>query len=333
CEPVHNLIQRRRLTPSGATFIAERTENGKEFLASTDPWFHPVFLTAGPDGALYVVDFYRKYVEHPQWVAEELKTTVPWRTGEEHGRIWRIRPKNWTTKAAKPNLSRARSSELVKRLAEENGWWRDTAQRLLVERQDRSSAPALERMARQSSSPLGRLHALLTLVGLDVLKPELVRDALRDPDARVREHAVRLSEPYLAGGAIAARREKTGSSPSQGGNAGATRRLFTPAAAQSGPIDSSPSQIDHITKALLALTGDADARVRLQLALTLGELEGGQKLAALAQLAEIGGGDRWESLAILTSVGSRPWLFWKMLRNPGWMSTPDEGQAWFSDKL
>src|SRR5213082_2546156 len=41
CEPVHNLLQRRRLTPSGATFIAERTENGKEFLASTDPWFHP----------------------------------------------------------------------------------------------------------------------------------------------------------------------------------------------------------------------------------------------------------------------------------------------------
>src|SRR6266513_3747598 len=154
CEPVHNLVQRRRLVPNGATFIAERTEVGKDFLASTDPWFHGVFTTTGPDGCLYVVDFYRKYVEHPAWVAEELKTTTPWRTGEEHGRIWRIHPKNWKSKATKPNLSRARSSELVKHLADANGWWRDTAQRLLVERQDRPVVPVLENMARK----IGRAH-------------------------------------------------------------------------------------------------------------------------------------------------------------------------------
>src|SRR5207249_2080009 len=132
--PVHNLIQRRRLVPNGATFIAERTEAGKDFLASTDPWFHGVFTTTGPDGCLYVVDFYRKYVEHPAWVAEELKNTTPWRTGEAHGRIWRIHPKTWKSRATKPNLSRARSSELLMHLADENGLWPDTAQRLLVER-------------------------------------------------------------------------------------------------------------------------------------------------------------------------------------------------------
>src|SRR5947207_6859555 len=138
CEPVHNLIQRRRLVPKGATFVAERVETGREFLASTDPWFHPVFTTSGPDGCLYVVDFYRKYVEHPQWVADELKETTPWRTGEEHGRIWRIRPKQWKPKNARPRLSRAKSSELVKHLGDKEGWWRDNAQRLLVERQDRT---------------------------------------------------------------------------------------------------------------------------------------------------------------------------------------------------
>src|SRR6266516_1749403 len=175
CEPVHNLIQRRRLLPKRATSVAERTGVGKEFLASTDPWFHPVFTATGPDGCLYVVDFYRKYVEHPQWVADELKTTVPWRTGEEHGRIWRIRPKNWKSTTARPNLSRAKSTQLAKYLASDNGWWRDTAQRLIVERQECSVAPALEKMARKSPSPLGRLHALYTLEGLDALKPEAVR--------------------------------------------------------------------------------------------------------------------------------------------------------------
>ncbi len=69
CEPVSNLVHSDILTPNGATFKAERAEDGKEFLASTDSWFRPVNLTVGPDGALYVVDFYRKLVEHPDWLA------------------------------------------------------------------------------------------------------------------------------------------------------------------------------------------------------------------------------------------------------------------------
>src|SRR5437016_1711332 len=216
CEPVHNLIQRRRLIPNGATFVAERAVIEKDFLASTDSWFHGVFTTTGPDGCLYVVDFYRKFVEHPAWVAEELKNTTPWRTGEAHGRIWRIHPKNWKPETPKPNLSRAKSTELVKHLSAANGWWRDTAQRLLVERQDRSIVPALEKMipgsARGSRAAVGgpptatskdssgssvsrdessrgagqrpalpapgRLHALYTLDGLGALTPEMLLAAL-----------------------------------------------------------------------------------------------------------------------------------------------------------
>ncbi|PYK97081.1 MAG: hypothetical protein DME19_17515, partial [Verrucomicrobia bacterium] len=238
CEPVHNLIQRRRLIPNGATFVAERAVIEKDFLASTDPWFHGVFTTTGPDGCLYVVDFYRKFVEHPAWVAEELKSTTPWRTGEAHGRIWRIHPKNWKPETPKPNLSRAKSTELVKHLSAANGWWRDTAQRLLVERQDRSIVPALEKMipgsARGSRAAVGgpptatskdssgssvsrdessrgagqrpalpapgRLHALYTLDGLGALTPEMLLAALKASEPHIREHAVRLSEQFLAGG-------------------------------------------------------------------------------------------------------------------------------------
>src|SRR5207247_11086767 len=69
CEPVHNLVQRRKLVSQGATFVAERTGQGKEFLASADAWFHPVILSTGPDGALYVVDFYLQDGEPTQWLA------------------------------------------------------------------------------------------------------------------------------------------------------------------------------------------------------------------------------------------------------------------------
>src|SRR5439155_4008005 len=139
CEPLTNLVHRRRLKPAGVTFIAERTEQGREFLASTDPWFHPVNLATGPDGALYFVDFYRQWVEHPEFVHNEtVEKTIAWRTGADHGRIWRMRRKNSKLKKPKPTLRHAHPVELVNDLAVENGWWRDTAQRLLVERQDRS---------------------------------------------------------------------------------------------------------------------------------------------------------------------------------------------------
>ena len=70
CEPLTNLVHRRVLEPAGVTFIARRVEQGREFLASSDPAFRPVNLANGPDGALYVVDMYRELVEHPQFVPE-----------------------------------------------------------------------------------------------------------------------------------------------------------------------------------------------------------------------------------------------------------------------
>ena len=94
CESLTNLVTRRQLQPAGPTFVSRRCDNetDREFLASTDNWFHPVNLATGPDGALYVVDFYREFVEHPLYVADEkLRAEVNWRNGAEHGRIWRIR--------------------------------------------------------------------------------------------------------------------------------------------------------------------------------------------------------------------------------------------------
>src|SRR5205085_1974485 len=138
CEPLTNLVHRRTLAPAGVTFVARRAEQGKELLAAADPWFHGVNLATGPDGALYIADFYRRWVEHPLYVPEKLRAGIDWRKGHEHGRIWRVRPKG-TRPAATPRLRQAAPAELVRRLGHPNGWWRDTAQRLLVERQDRQA--------------------------------------------------------------------------------------------------------------------------------------------------------------------------------------------------
>src|SRR2546421_8137869 len=68
CEATGHLVHRDRLIPAGATFMARRTEEKVEFLASTDDWFRPVFLTTGPDGAIYLCDMYRKTIEHPDYL-------------------------------------------------------------------------------------------------------------------------------------------------------------------------------------------------------------------------------------------------------------------------
>lgn len=300
-EPLRNLVHRRVLVPKGVTFEAHRGEEGKEFLASTDPWFHPVYFTTGPDGALYVVDFYREFVEHPGYVPEEMRNKVDWRIGAEHGRIWRIRPKNWKSKTIKPNLSPAKSSELVKHLDNANAWWRITAQRLLVERQDKSVVSALDRIARKSSSPVGRLHALCTLDGLSKLSLKRLLSALGDPDARVRENAVRLAEPLLRS------------------------KVVTPA---------SNEVFNKLIKSLTALTEDADPGVRRQLALACGEIPY-RELSILSRLTETGIEDRWQSLAILSALGSRPWDFWRGLSNthPDWLREPTEAEAEFLDTL
>ena len=105
CEPVSNLVHSDILSPAGATFTAKRAEEEKEFLASTDSWFRPVNSTVGPDGALYIVDFYRKLVEHPDWLAMADSTGFythagkikesDFLEGNDRGRVYRIVPKDY----------------------------------------------------------------------------------------------------------------------------------------------------------------------------------------------------------------------------------------------
>jgi len=191
CESLSNLIHRRKIVPNGSTFIARRVEAGAEFLASTDPWFHPVFLADGPDGALYVADFYRKWVEHPDFTPEEARKRVDFREGWNHGRIWRIRRRDFEGPAA-PKFEGATAAELVAQLSSSIGWRRDTAQRLLVERQDRSVVPLLESLVEQGG-PLACVHALWTIAGLNTLRDETIRNALGHAHPGVRRNVAKLA--------------------------------------------------------------------------------------------------------------------------------------------
>lgn len=199
-----NLVHRDILQPSGVSFVASRAaeEREREFLASTDQWFRPCNFTTGPDGNLYLVDIYREFIETPESVPEELKKNMDFYSGDTLGRIYRIVPKNAAPlRPARPRLSQATGAELVDHLSHPNAWWRLTAQRLLLERQDPSVVPLLQELLLKGRSPQARLHALYALEGLSSLDSSLLQRALQDPHPGVREHAVQLAErfPELAG--------------------------------------------------------------------------------------------------------------------------------------
>ncbi|MEM9657954.1 MAG: PVC-type heme-binding CxxCH protein, partial [Planctomycetota bacterium] len=198
-ESAQNVVIHRRIERDGPTFVAKRLHADREFLASTDPWFHPVFFATGPDGALYIVDFYRELVEHPQWAEEDRSHGVDWRIGAECGRIWRVvrREEPDSLVRRQPPRLRAESvDDLVAALASPVGWRRDMAQQLLIERQDTSAVPAL-RASLVTDSPHARLHALWTLHGLDALQNRSVIGAMDDASPHVRANAARLAEQQL----------------------------------------------------------------------------------------------------------------------------------------
>jgi putative membrane-bound dehydrogenase-like protein len=261
-----NLVHRKLLRPDGVGVAATRPvdEQKSEFLASRDNWFRPVQLANGPDGALYVIDMYREVIEHPWSLPDSIKEHLDLYSGSERGRIYRIVPEHFS-RPAPPRLGSATTAELAALLEHSNGWQRETASRLLYQRQDQSAVESLAELLEHSQSHLGRLHALHVLDGLGALKESHVLLAMLDADAAVREHAVLLSEKFL--------RE---------GHAWAS-----------------------LWVRLEQLPADPSIRVRYQLAFTLGETDQPRKVRPLAEIAKRDAADRWVRSAILNSIAGR----------------------------
>lgn len=196
-EPTHNLVIADHLRPSGASFTSERLPEKGAFLRSTDPWFRPVNFYVGPQGELYVIDYYRKIIEHPEWMSDEVNASGQLYHGTRQGRIYRITAKGSAFSPEKNKLA-SDPAAWVNSLAHASIWHRRHAQRLLVDRKDPATLPALGALAADTAKPLARLHALWALDGMGALTAPLIRAALKAPEPGLRENALLLAEKHLS---------------------------------------------------------------------------------------------------------------------------------------
>lgn len=187
CEPANNLVHREVLDYSGATIRTARHagDKGSEFLASEDHWFRPVMARGGPDGALYVVDMYRQVLEHPEWIPAEMAKRMELRGGETMGRIWRVTRSGSASRPVFPITERG--------LASANGWERDTAQRLILERNKVEDPEWLRSLVHHDNAAV-RVQAAFTLRALGLMKEAELAALLRPLWPQVRGAA------WVAGG-------------------------------------------------------------------------------------------------------------------------------------
>jgi putative membrane-bound dehydrogenase-like protein len=255
-DPEAQVIHREILREDGLEVRAERapSEAKSEFLTSSDPAFHPMQIAEGPDGALYIAD----------------------RREGESGRIYRVVPANFRPTRL-PQLGRATTYALVAALAHPNGWQRETAARLLYERQDRAAVPLLSEMLSRSRVPQARRRALHALAGLGALTEEHLRQALGDEDQWVRQDAVLLTESLVVDGAIS----------------------------------------DALWEQLRTMGADPSPHVRYQFAFTAGEIQRPEKAALLADLLRREGANPWLRAAVYSSLAANaPEVFFNLARDP-----------------
>lgn len=153
CEPTGSLVKREIATRDAAALRlvnSPASDQTGEWLASRDAWFRPVNITVAPTGEIVVIDMHRAVIEHPRWVPEELKNRPDERWGDNAGRIFLVTrgsladlPDNLRSLKAHPLRERS-SEELARLLTTDNAWMRETAARLLLERQDRQVVPLLK---------------------------------------------------------------------------------------------------------------------------------------------------------------------------------------------
>ncbi|MFC7337861.1 discoidin domain-containing protein [Haloferula chungangensis] len=202
-EPVGRMIRRAKVDRSQAKTVLRNATPGTEFIRTRDVNFRPVWTATTPGGQLAIVDMHRGIIQQGHWTrrGSYLREVIQkWKLDKNigKGRIYRLVHKDFKA-GPQPRMLDEKTSELLAHLSHPNGWWRDTAQRLIILREDRESVvPQLQEMARKDPSELGRLHALWTLEGIGNLEAALVIEALNDSDSIVRTSAIRMAEPFMA---------------------------------------------------------------------------------------------------------------------------------------
>ncbi|MFM7516681.1 MAG: neutral/alkaline non-lysosomal ceramidase N-terminal domain-containing protein, partial [Pirellula sp.] len=192
CEPVHNMVVRYELKPSGATWAASRiaTDSKSEFIRSTDPWFRPVRIENAPDGTMWIVDMYRYVIEHPEWIPEEWQRRINLRAGEDRGRIYRIRRSDFTPKPM-DNLQKRSDSELIAEIAGLNSARADLAQQVLLDRFSASSKSSkeeiltvLQRLLMETKRSAVKVRVSNILIHQDAFPKDKLDAIVRSSDAQ-----------------------------------------------------------------------------------------------------------------------------------------------------
>ncbi|GAA4238386.1 hypothetical protein GCM10022291_28660 [Postechiella marina] len=201
-EPVGRLIRRAKVERINGKTVLSNPYGETEFLASTDSNFRPVDTKTGPDGCLYIVDMYRGIIQEGNWTRKGsfLRPVIEKMGFDKNigkGRIYRI-VHDEIKPDKKESLLNKSPKQLVSYLEHDNGWYRINAQKLIILKGDKSIIPTLTKIATGGNkSPLARLHALWTIEGLDEINTSIITKALNDEDARVKQAALRLSEPFI----------------------------------------------------------------------------------------------------------------------------------------
>ncbi len=201
-EPVGRLIRRAKVTRQNGKTVLSNAYPGTEFIRTRDINFRPLWATTSPDGAMMIIDMHRGIIQQGNWTrpGSYLRGVIDeWEIHKniQKGRIYRL-----THDAFKPDkqprMLDESTKELVAHLSHPNGWWRDTAQKLIILRKDRDSViPALEKLATTGGTELARMHALWTLEGIGKITPSSIISGLTDASSLVRMAAVRISEPMM----------------------------------------------------------------------------------------------------------------------------------------
>jgi putative membrane-bound dehydrogenase-like protein len=198
CEPAQNLVHCALIKREGARLTLHRApgDEHSEFLTSTDPWFHAIALSHAPDGSIFITDFYREIIEDYSAIPRYLQQQYGLVGGKDHGRIWRLTHAS-LVRGPQVDMSGLAAEQLAAEVGSAHFWRRDTARRLMVERQLASAAPVLARLARDFSEPFAVLNALNTLDGLGTLAPSDVASALDHRDPSVRRQAIAFAGRWL----------------------------------------------------------------------------------------------------------------------------------------
>ncbi len=250
-DPTVNLVHADLITPSGISYLASK-ESGREeeeFIGSRDLWFRPIHSRVGPDGALYVVDFYNQAVVHNDTRGTPHgANNAAVRPDRDHyfGRIWRVQHKD-AKELVVPKLDRATREVLAKALSHPNRWVRMTAQRMIIENASRDGAMHAretprgliqELAADQQAATSARIQALWTLQNIQAVNSRFLAKLMDDPVPAVRKNALQV----VAEGAVDSTRVQT---------AGQAKDLKS------------------MQQAALSRVGDAEPRVRLESLLAL----------------------------------------------------------------